>query len=762
MPVAAELATHVLHSHSASEQRKRAGTDDTNLPITRDALQQVAERLSRGISDVKYQIEAHVSANFETFKAQADKATKVITEAKKLSLAITELHGRVEDPNHGLSRQLREALKEHDDVKREMEVVDISLDVVQKMAEIDSLFATYAKHLSSNDYPGALATIMRMDALIRSLPSWDDVTIFNELINKYSSAEMDLRNRLEYIISETLCVEMGKGLVTLRVADSVSAQGLGPEPISLQTALSAIVEHKLESVYLTPFTRMVYKRIVDPVIRDPRWTVVVAENNLRTVFTEGPFSPWSALPQGALFDRLDTILEFLISALGSDESGVPYAHSVFSLFGTTFSTDTSNAIISCYLEKMIPSEAKEMDTFVAIAERCRVFEDRAATIGLVPEGQKSLTAFCQDLELHFTNKRHLTLLQTSRAFVTTKEYATVELPEATLVPMSTFVDVAPSSGGGPTVCEELQRGLFTFPKCVISVATRNLIHLVKETLKDAQELSPFCKVRLQHSVRAVLDLFRAIVPVHAANRLATIPQMPMVFYNDCMYIAHELLILNWHTIASRPAETVDRKNDAGYLGLTVAYREIGDNILQAELSRQRKNLKDIVDSADGFDVLDDRRKDIVERVLKQLSHQVVLLSHVWQPVLPSSVYRVTMTPLINYTLRLIMSEIFSLVDIGESESHTLNTMLTSFKERVQPLLDDSTMTTTPRFTQFEHLVRILDASFAEIMELFRSGDLKMFTGPELVGLVRALFADTPLRRANLEEIEENARRLLAQ
>jgi len=47
---------------------------------------------------------------------------------------------------------------------------------------------------------------------------------------------------------------------------------------------------------------------------------------------------------------------------------------------------------------------------------------------------------------------------------------------------------------------------------------------------------------------------------------------------------------------------------------------------------------------------------------------------------------------------------------------------------------------------------ILELSFAEIMTRFRAGQLHMFKVQELSNFVCALFADTPLRQRNLEEI----------
>jgi hypothetical protein len=38
----------------------------------------------------------------------------------------------------------------------------------------------------------------------------------------------------------------------------------------------------------------------------------------------------------------------------------------------------------------------------------------------------------------------------------------------------------------------------------------------------------------------LVDLYRALMPVHHARSLAAVPALTVLFYNDCLYIAREL------------------------------------------------------------------------------------------------------------------------------------------------------------------------------------------------------------------------------
>lgn len=54
--------------------------------------------------------------------------------------------------------------------------------------------------------------------------------------------------------------------------------------------------------------------------------------------------------------------------------------------------------------------------------------------------------------------------------------------------------------------------------------------------------------------------------------------------------------------------------------------------------------------------------------------------------------------------------------------------------------------------KFSYLSELLEASMADLVYLFQEGALVDFKVEELVKLVKALFADTPLRRTTIEKL----------
>ena len=49
-------------------------------------------------------------------------------------------------------------------------------------------------------------------------------------------------------------------------------------------------------------------------------------------------------------------------------------------------------------------------------------------------------------------------------------------------------------------------------------------------------------------------------------------------------------------------------------------------------NKQKRNLRECVDNADGFDMLEPRRCETVERAVKQIMHQLNLLAKLWKVV----------------------------------------------------------------------------------------------------------------------------------
>ncbi len=111
--------------------------------------------------------------------------------------------------------------------------------------------------------------------------------------------------------------------------------------------------------------------------------------------------------------------------------------------------------------------------------------------------------------------------------------------------------------------------------------------------------------------------------------------------------------------------------------------------------------------------------------------------------------------LLSFCFDYFIKQIEDLTDITEKESRDLHQLLSKFKEFSADFKTrdpETILDYIPSFRKFLLIVDILEMNMADIMSLFRQGRLSDFSSNELVNLIKALFADTPLRSKNLLEI----------
>jgi hypothetical protein len=81
--------------------------------------------------------------------------------------------------------------------------------------------------------------------------------------------------------------------------------------------------------------------------------------------------------------------------------------------------------------------------------------------------------------------------------------------------------------------------------------------------------SSFSAKHLLLAVRELTSLFQAIVPHQQAKIIEQIPALAMQFHNDCMYLAHQLLILGLQLCHSHSAILLISCRSYGMLASTI-------------------------------------------------------------------------------------------------------------------------------------------------------------------------------------------------
>ncbi|KAJ3341831.1 Centromere/kinetochore protein zw10 [Gonapodya sp. JEL0774] len=546
---------------------------------------------------------------------------------------------------------------------------------------------------------------------------------------------------------------------------------------------------------------------------------------------------------GVLFDLLLAFFAFIrdtllpTSRLASNED----SRQALRVFGELVWPELSRAILSEYLEACIPTHVKGLTQFAEIAKTAEEFEGHLKVDGFLTESEFVLSPFCHKLTENFINRKRQTALAAARTLIINKDLKLVraggkkELPplgptlleRLSRLPHSS--DPKISSVPLPKIPRvevgeihpSLREPLFVFPECGVSEQIVQLLHLVESVMEEAALAeTEDCAIPLTYIAHDIIDLFRLLSPVAHAAPLETVG-FAMQFHNDCMMVAHECLTLGFRYRTrvegkprSRVVGTEEQTREWKWDWFTrhvLELRPLGEKYFNAQLDKEHAELTSLLATAEGFDLSEPGRMEIVGRALKQCMYTLKQTARVWRPILPPHMYFSAIGYLVDNVLNTCVSGVLELIDIGEDESlrlhrvlgnvrkdlpglfeggssgahrasplQTAGSSLTSMSESpgsattpppslpapadpADPTNADSDTDATdrllghyvPRYRKFCVVQSVMDESFAIIMDRFRRGEMREagFKITEVVGLVKALFADTELRERNLEEIQ---------
>ncbi|KAJ7504302.1 hypothetical protein B0H11DRAFT_1981579 [Mycena galericulata] len=307
--------------------------------------------------------------------------------------------------------------------------------------------------------------------------------------------------------------------------------------------------------------------------------------------------------------------------------------------------------------------------------------------------------------------------------------------------------------------------LLVVPKetCLVSGRIRQIINIVEDVLAEGQKFaaskifppletsSPPGTVLLQ-SAASILDLYRALYPVKFAGRLNSVPEAPMQFSNDCLYLSGELARLESVAHGNALTPVKDRLAECRN-----RLKVLGDSWFEDTVEQHRQSANDIISQgAEGFTFTADQdRYDECEAAVNRVVQEIKRLAQRWKGVLNKSKYYTAIGMVTDAALSRVLEDILALPDIPEVESHRLselcrilNALEALFVEDEEPFV----VAYVPSWFKFSYLSELLEASMVDISYLFDSGALVDFEVAELVALVRALFADTALRTNTINKL----------
>ncbi|KAI0831808.1 hypothetical protein BC628DRAFT_1349864 [Trametes gibbosa] len=297
---------------------------------------------------------------------------------------------------------------------------------------------------------------------------------------------------------------------------------------------------------------------------------------------------------------------------------------------------------------------------------------------------------------------------------------------------------------------------------LVSGRTKDLLQLVEDVLREGADLvssgiltsyasgSPGSVV-LQAAPMS-LELFRALIPVVNATILQQSAKEPMRFSNDCRFVGQELQRIVGKL--SGPKAAVRDKLDEGLEMLKL----LADSWFEDAVILEERKIEELLDTAKAFiDTTHQERYDECESAVNAVLQRVRRVAPQWKAVLAKSKYYDALGAVVETAVCRVLGDVLALEDITEVESHRLSELCHILNALEGLFVEDPdhpsfVVSYVPSWLKFSYLSELLEASIADISYLFEEGALVDFEIDELVKLVRALFADTPLRANTINKL----------
>lgn len=257
----------------------------------------------------------------------------------------------------------------------------------------------------------------------------------------------------------------------------------------------------------------------------------------------------------------------------------------------------------------LPKNESDIATFKrGLEEVCRILDQRLTHTlrkGITRNSSSSnptdsLTEYLNNLHTTFAALRRKEILKTARDLVL------LDYHNSMIGSGDVLEDDLASAGdiGDPKAMLD-QSGTISiqklkFDSCQISLAACRLLKFVHEVMKQAMKSSSTSSPSqisslLFHSARDCLEIFIAVVPVKFDEIINTIPRMGAVFYNDCLYIAHNTILLTHkYRLEMMANEEEILQGTIGFIDFIPRLRKLGDQVMRNHLTQQQTILREMV------------------------------------------------------------------------------------------------------------------------------------------------------------------------
>lgn len=711
----------VVGDANATQQDAQTLSLETALELS----QALAKRLETSEHNIRDILLSHYSAYTKTVEETA-RAQHNIDE---LLQGVDELQSLLGDDQTGIGARQQQAIEQEDQLREQLKESQAVLECLNQLSDINAELMSMDRMVREGKLDGAAQAAMDIRQRLQEAYVIKGSRIHEVLEGRISTAVDHIRDRAESELRKGLDIRVDRGTVA-----QMEAQG------NFKPLLSTLETLGVKRQAMSMLSNHIVQSFVRPVLSEPHLSLL-ASNNDPTKLAVVLDSEEDAC--GVVAATVEFVNSVLGVAVWKDQQGL---------------TDISQmALERCFLPN-IPMKRQLLDDF------------RATTVSKLVDFEKKMFELGETKMSTGEDGCPISQASSKLDELFMDRLSSRALEQIRTLAKDTSFDVY-----------DVEQGHSEFPRCTISLSAHKMIQTVYQLVNESQTTTS--PGRLLDTVLHGFGLYRAIYLTLNRPQLTKIPALAWQFFNDCMYISHHADIVGKRANDSRFLEVVSQ-----YVG---AANALVDGVVEREITELERM---VVSSSDGFfnAAAEESR---LAKLRKQLELSVAQLARTMKPpAVTPHVYYQRLGRYVDAVLRANVDAITDVRDIGVDDSQALSDhlraiyslselfsldaqVLDMYKELMADsadndmaedmllLGDDSEDSSVSLLVQgycrhadkLVQLADILVISRADIMSRYRAGLLGQFSVEELVGLVKALFSDTPERSRDITVILANTK-----
>ncbi|XP_013629996.1 PREDICTED: centromere/kinetochore protein zw10 homolog [Brassica oleracea var. oleracea] len=737
-----------------------AGHDlnDPTTPLSAPDLRLLINRLESHSLRIKSKVQSYLVAHHSEFSDLFSTCQDAVSRTRLISDDVSDVVELISD--RPVDVEIRKVVDEITEKTKEVRLKRESLELVSAIVGICEAVEETKVALRGGRFRFAAERVRELKGVLRVGEEEVGEPVAYVLLRKeWSDCFDEIQEVLARFMESAVRFELES--CKLRISYQLSVGEI--TGIALTTVLEAMEVIGMLDYGLAKAADLIFKHVITPAVTHAS-TFNAVEDSCKTSgdITEQTLKIEQSSDHKtedvngeAIYSGILKVVKFICSSLCF--GNVTWIHS----FGRLTWPRISELIISKFLSKVVPEDASKLADFQKVIERTSQFETALKELSFISpsDAEGRLSKYAENVEVHFASRKKIEILAKARSLMLQCNFT---IPKGLAMRNASF-----ESGGVESLDEDsskhMVRLLFSSEVCMVSEAASQLMHLVHKTLEDVCVSSARVASEFYHAARDSILLYEAVVPVKLEKQLNGINQAAVLLHNDCLYLFEEILGLAFEYRASFPSSI---KEYAVFADVAPRFKLMAEEVLQRQVQLVVSSLQEAIDSADGFqDTHQIKQFESAKFSIEQVVFSLEKVHMIWEPVLRPKTYKQSMCLVLESVFRRITRDILLLDDMAADETFQLQRLIHLMFENLSSLLgslksaDETSRPLDdliPSLRKTRKLAELLDMPLKSITSAWESGELFScnFTRTEVQDFIKAIFADSPLRKECLWRIED--------